>query len=43
MELCDGCGNFVNNVYSHFIKIIWIFYDSLMDIKYIAITIFDII
>jgi hypothetical protein len=33
VELCCGCSNFVNNVYSHFVKIISIFYDSLMDTK----------
>jgi hypothetical protein len=41
IELCDGCGNFVNNVYSHFVKIIWIFYDRLMDTKYITVEIFQ--
>jgi hypothetical protein len=39
MELSDGCGNFVNNVYSHFVKIIWIFYDRLIDTNYITIVI----
>jgi hypothetical protein len=33
---------FVNNVYSHFVKIIMIFYDRLMDTKYIIIAIFII-
>jgi hypothetical protein len=32
----------VNNVYSHFVKIIMIFYDRLMDTKYITIAIFII-
>jgi hypothetical protein len=42
IELCDGCGNFMNNVYSHFAKIIYIFYDKLIDTKYITIAIFII-
>jgi hypothetical protein len=42
MEQCDGCDNFVNNVYSHLVNIIWIFYDSLIDTKYIIIAIFTI-
>jgi hypothetical protein len=42
VELCCGCSNFVNNVYSHFVKIISIFYDSLMDTKYLTIPIFTI-
>jgi hypothetical protein len=29
-------------MYSHFIKIIWIFYDRFMDTKYITIAIFTI-
>jgi hypothetical protein len=40
--ICDGCGNFMNNVYSHFVKIIYIFYDRLIDTKYITIVIFII-
>jgi hypothetical protein len=23
LELCDECSNFVNNIYPHFVKIIW--------------------
>jgi hypothetical protein len=42
IELCDGYGNFVNNIYSHFVKIIYIFYDRLIDTKYITIAIFII-
>jgi hypothetical protein len=38
MELCYGCNSFVNNVYSHFVKIIWFFCDRLMDTKYITIS-----
>jgi hypothetical protein len=30
----------VKNVYYHFAKIIWFFYDILMDTKYITIVIF---
>jgi hypothetical protein len=42
VELCDGCNNFVNNVYYHFVKIIWVFYDRPMDMKYITIATFTI-
>jgi hypothetical protein len=42
MELCDGCVNSMNNIYSCFVKIIWIFYDRLMGIKYITVTIITI-
>jgi hypothetical protein len=42
VELCDECCNFVNNIYSYFVKIIWIFYDRLMDMKYIITTNFTI-
>jgi hypothetical protein len=42
MEIRDECSNFVNNVYTHFVKIIWIFYDRRMGTKYISIAIFII-
>jgi hypothetical protein len=42
IELCDGYDNFMNNVYSHFVKIIYIFYDRPIDTKYITIVIFTI-
>jgi hypothetical protein len=38
MKLCDICANFVINVYSHFAKIICIFY-ILVDTKYIQINV----
>jgi hypothetical protein len=40
LELCDECINFVNNVYLHFVPIIWIFYVRFVDTKYIIIGIF---